>query len=249
MKFRARLASLAAATKNLGRRKGFRRAGFGLLFFLVVVLVLASEFVGGFSLREGQICPTDIRATRSLTYVDERETERLRAEAAARVEKIYREDAQVASQLGAKVARLYGEVKAIRNSEAAFTEKVTLFRQLLARETGAAAEEISSLPLWSISALLQASDAELERLALLSKKFLEEELRYGLKEEALPSARESLKSRVAVAGLDKSLQPVVSFILVHTIRPNLIFDREAYEKRVEMARAAVPPVQRTIMGA
>lgn len=228
------------------RRKIFRRVGWGVLFFLAVVLIIGADFVSrGFSLKEGQISPSDIRAPHTFVYVDEEETERLRNEAAGRVEKVYREDAQVVSFLNEKIKNTYTKIRELQGTNLPFEEKASRLRVLLAQETGASKEEIAAIPSGNIHAFLQAGN-QLEGIEVLSKSFLQEEIKYGLKEEALPNARENLEERVALSELDKSWHPVVTLILKHAIRPNLVFDREAYEKRVKEAKQGVSPVQHVI---
>jgi len=211
----------------------------------VIALVIASDFVGGLVLHEGQISPFDIRAPRSLVYIDEEETERLRNEAAARVEKIYREDAGVVTFIEEKLQDIFDGIRKIQASEAPLEEKVARLREFLGQATGAP-DEAAALPAASLRAVLLVDAEELAGIEDVSKSLLREELRYGLKEEVLPSARENLARSVALSRVDKQCQPVVTFILQKTIRPNLVFDKEAYEKRVQEARQSVPPVQRTI---
>lgn len=229
------------------RHPNFQRAGWGLFFFLVAVLVLVSNFLsGGFSLKEGQISPADISSPRNIVYVDEAETERLREEAARRVEKVYREDKQVAALLDEKIRGIYARIRELREADLSAAERAARLRDFLGQATGAPAEKVKSLPGGALEALLQRSEEELAGLEARTRNFLQEELKYRLTEESLPEARERLAERVALSELNQPWQPVVSFILTETIRPNLILDQEAYARRVAEARNQVPPVQRTI---
>jgi len=225
----------------------FQRVGWCSLFFLVTVLLLSSSFLAeGFSLKEGEISPVDISSPRNIVYVDEAETERLRGEAARQAEKVYREDRQVAALVDEKIKSIYAKVRELRLADLSSAERAARLRDFLARATGAPAERIGSLPAGALEALLQRSEEELNALEAQSRDLLQEELKYRLTEESLPDARESLAGKVALSEPNKPWQPAVSFILTETIRPNLVLDREAYEKRVAEAKNKVPPVQRTI---
>lgn len=223
-----------------------RRAGWGLLFFLVTAFIVGSGYFSrGYSLREGQISPVNIYAPRTIVYVDEIETERLRREAASKVEKSYRDDTRVPVMVEEKLKEVYSTVKELRDAELPPEERLSRFRTFLVREVGVPASELEVTPAGSLQALLQGSDEELARAEAFSKTALQEELSYGLKEDALPNARENLADRVALSSLPESWQPCVTLVLVHTIRPNLVFDQETYARRVEEARAEVTPVERT----
>lgn len=224
------------------------RIGFwGFLFFAVTAVLFGFSFIEkGLSLKEGQISPSDVYAPRTVVYIDEAETERLKNEAASRVEKIYREDAQASALADEKLKNIYTKIRELQQAEIPQKDRIAALRDYIGQITGASDRELKELSDASLHALLQLSEKDLEEIESMSRNFLQEELRYGLKEEALQSARENLVAKVSFSQLDSSLQPGVAFILTHSIRPNLVFDRKTYEKMVFEAREDVHPVQRTI---
>ncbi|MGB4504206.1 MAG: HDIG domain-containing metalloprotein [Syntrophaceticus sp.] len=224
----------------------FRRVGWGVIFFLATVLIIGSSFFSrGFSFKEGQVCPTNIYAPRTIVYVDEVETERLRHDAISRVEKSYQEDTGVISRLEEKVNNTFDKIRELRDTEIQPAEKVQRLRTYLAQEVGIPTSELETIPTGSLESLLQGNEQELAVAESLSITLLQEELRYGLKDDALPSAKESIAKKVSHSSISEEWKPVVSAVLVHTIRPNLVFDSETYERRVAQAEAEVPVVERT----
>ncbi len=224
----------------------FRRVGWGLLFFLVTAFIVGSGYFSrGYSLKEGQISPVNIYAPRTIVYVDEIETERLRREAAARVEKSYREDTRVPVLVEEKIEKFFATVKELRDADLPPEERLSRLRTYFVQDIGVPSSELEVTPASSLLSLLQGSDEELAEAEAFCKSAVQEELSYGLMDDALPNARENPAERVALSSLPRSWQPSVSLLLMHTIRPNLVFDRETYNRRVEEARAAIPPVERT----
>ncbi len=224
----------------------FRRVFVGILFFLATVFIVGSGFFsGGYSLKEGQVCPTNIYAPRTVVYLDEVETERLRREAANRVEKSYREDTGVIARQDEKVKNTFSKARELRDTDIPPEEKLRRFSTFLAQEVGVPSSELEAIPTSSLYALLQGSDNEFNSAEDFCKTSLLDELRYGLKEDALPNAKKNLVDKVSHSSIIKSWRPGVSAVLVYTIRPNLIFDKETYDLRVAQARAEVPIIERT----
>jgi len=115
----------------------------------------------------------------------------------------------------------------------------------LVQDVGIPAPDLEAIPTSSLESLLQGKEQELDKAEALCVTLLQEELRYGLKEDALPNAKENIDDKVSNSNITRGWKPVVSAVLVNTIRPNLVFDKETYERRVAQAEAEVPIVERT----
>jgi len=225
------------------RGRTFRQLVWGVLFFLAAALVVGSNFLsGGYSFKEGQVCPTNIYAPRTVVYVDEEETERLRDEAANRVEKSYQEDADALQRQHGLVNKTFDKIRELRDAELSPEEKREQLRTFLAQEIGVSRSDLEALSDNALSAVLAASDQELDNAQSISRNLIQEELRYGLKAEGLNSARDNLAYKVSISDIPDQWEPVVSTALVHILEPNLIFDNETYQRRVQQARAEVPQV-------
>ena len=232
----------------LSKLKGrtFRQVVWGVLFFLAAALVVGSSFLsGGYSFKEGQVCPTNIYASRTIVYVDEEETERLRNEAANRVEKSYQEDADALQRQHGLVNKAFDKIREFRDTELSPEEKKEQLRSFLAQEIGISHSYLDDISDNALTAILAASDQELDNAQSISRNLIQEELRYGLKAEGLNTARDNIAYKVSISDIPDQWEPVVSAVLVHILEPNLIFDNETYERRVQQARAEVPEVVRT----
>jgi len=223
-----------------------RRLCWGALFFLAAVVIVGSGLYStGVSFREGQVCPTNIYAPRAIVYVDETETERLRREAVDKVEKSYQEDTGVITRLQENVSNTFAKVRELREADLQAAEKMQRLRSYLTDEVGVSASDLDAISASAFESLLQGKDEGLSEAESLSITLLKEELRYGLKADALPSARENIANKVSQSSITSEWKPVVSALLVQTIRPNLVFDSETYQRRVAQAEAEVPVVERT----
>lgn len=228
----------------------FRRVAWAVFFFLVTTFVLASCYLWrGYSFKEGEIAPQDILATRKIVYIDEAETERLRNEAASRVprEQFFYQDAQVAEQVDQDIRGIFAKIRELQASNLSAAEGAARLCEYLSQVTGAQKRDFDPDVVSSLSSLLERSSEELSYLESFSRSVLREKLRYTLRENALAAARKDIALRVAEAGIDRSLQPALNFILGRVLRPNVVFDREGYNREVAAAKEAVLPVQRTIL--
>ncbi len=241
---------LNQSLSRITRQPLFRRLAWGVFFFFITAFVLASSYLWrGYSFKEGEIASQDIPATRKVVYIDEVETERLRNEAASRIprDQYFYQDAQVSEQVDQDLKGIYTKIRELQKANLSPGERTIQLRDYISQVTGASVEAFSPALIASLSDLLQRSGDELDYLESFSRGLLKEKLKYTLRENALPAARKDIAARVAEAGIDKSLQPAVNFILIRTLRPNVVFDREGYNKEVAAAKEAVLPVQRTIL--
>jgi len=241
---------LNQSLSRITRQPLFRRAAWGIFLFFVTAFVLASSYLWrGYSFKEGEIASQDIPATRKVVYIDEAETERLRKEAASRVPRdgYFYQDAQVSEQVDQDLKGIYTKIRELQKADLSPEERTTQLRDYIAQVTGASVQDFRPALIGSLRDLLQRSSDELDDLESFSRGLLKEKLKYTLRENALLAARKDIAAQVAKTGIDTSLQPAVNFILAQTLRPNVVFDREGYNKEVAAAKEAVLPVQRTIL--
>lgn len=215
--------------KKYTKKQLVRRVGWGVIFFLATLIIVGSGFSSGkLSFREGQVSPTNIYAPRAMVYVDEDETERLRREAVNSIEQPYQEDGSVLPQLENEVKNTFAKVRELRNAETEPADKLQELRIYLLEDVGLSASELDAFSIGTLESLLQVndSDSDLAEAEALSITLLQEELRYGLRADALSIARENIANKVIQSSIYSEWKPVVSTVLVNIIRPNLIFDSE-----------------------
>lgn len=228
----------------------FRRVAWGVFFFLITTFILGSGFISrGYSFKEGDICQEDILAQRKVVFTDEVETERLRNEAASRVDRdsFYYQDPQVLVMADRRVRAFFQKVRELQRGKANGTERYASLRDYLLQESGVTSADFLPELSASLQALLQTDESVLGSTETKSLELLEEQMRLPLKAVDLAAARKELGDKVALSGIASPLQPAVSFVLKHAISTNMVFDRDGYNRQVAAARGAVLPVQRTIL--
>jgi hypothetical protein len=232
---------------RIATHKSFRRVEIVAVFLAIAAATIGSGLIGrGYALKEGEISPYDIRAPRTMSYVDEAETELARREAASRVENVYMRDDQVPQQVNDMLKGIFNEIRAISQQNLTPGRSVSLLQDYLKQATGASDQEINTLGAVPLDALLSLNNGQLNRLYTLGSGWLQSALKYGLTEESLPSARDNLANQVASSDMSNSLQPGMTFILTHVLRPNLVFDNQTYARKVAQAQESVSPVQHSI---
>jgi hypothetical protein len=228
-------------------RRGVRRVELVAIFLVIAAVAVGSGMIGrGYTLEEGQISPLDIRAPRTVSYVDQAETESARREAASRVENVYQRDDQVLPEIQSNLQGVFGEIRDLQRQNLPAERGDSLLQGFLAQTTGASDTDVASVDPASLGALLTLNSAQLSRLEALCQGWLSQSLQYGLTEDGLPNARDSLSGQVASSDLDRDLKPAVTFILTHILRPNLVLDLETYTSKVAEAQASVSPVQHVV---
>ena len=230
-----------------GLRRGLRRVELVAIFLVIAAAVVGPGLIGrGYTLVEGQISPFDIRAPRTMSYVDQAETERARREAASRVENVYQHDSQVLPEVESNLQGVFNEIRDLQRQNLPAERSDSLLQDYLAQATGASNTDVASVAPTSLAALLSLNNTQLTRLYTVCLGWLQDPLQYGLTVDALPSARDNLSGQVASSNLDRDLKPAVTFILTHILRPNLVLDPETYASKVAEAQASVSPVQHSV---
>ena len=227
--------------------RGLHRVEIAAIFLVIVAVIIGSGLIGrGYSLSEGQISPFDIKAPRTMSYVDEAATESARREAASRVENVYQRDDQVLPDVESNLQDIFNEIRDLQRQNLPAQRSYSLLQNYLIQVTGASDQDIGSLDPTSLSVLLSLDNNQLTRLYTLCQGWLQDSLENGLTEDALPNARDNLSDQVASSNLSRNLKPAVTFILTHILRPNLLLDLATYASKVAEAQASVSPVRHSV---
>lgn len=191
-----------------------------------------------FSLRPGKTAPFDIRALRTVQYVDEERTEALRNEAASRVSPQY-------------IPLPFAKAEAEDNVRNIF--QLLKGAKIKGETTPAEAEYLSSrlpVPLStnSIICLLRTNEnlSQLEEKTLqIVRLVMQENIRDV--EEELGAAREKART-LALRTLPHTNETLaLAEIAANSIKANLAIDEAATKKLREKARSSVKPVYEKIM--
>lgn len=225
------------------RLKIEREKGKKFLPFIIGVLVsgLVLSFplsLRSFSLRPGKSAPFDIRAFRTVQYIDEEKTEALRAEAAYRVSPQFIPLPFAKAEAEDNVRNTFQLLKTVKARGGIISEEI---------------EKLSSrlpitLSISAINTLLQTQEdlnqleektLEIVRLVMQENiKDTEEDLRVARERARVLSLRTFPRTKETLA---------IAEIAANSIKANLIIDEAATRKLRERARSSVKPVYERIM--
>jgi len=224
-----------------------RRVLWGLVFFIVFTLVLGVNFTGNRipPLQEGQISPQDISSPKFMVIVDNAETERLRTEAAMKVNKVYRNDQNAATGMEADISHLFSLVTTVRADQSLNdSAKVNRLRENLAAELVREPRVMDTLSNSVLSALLRTDPDTLKQVELKTVMLVDQQVRNGITEEALDNVRDQIENKIFALPYHQHAVIFMDAVFQNVIRPNIIYDIEATRQKMEEARNKIPPVRR-----
>ncbi|AGB41798.1 putative domain HDIG-containing protein [Halobacteroides halobius DSM 5150] len=219
------------------KNKLFQQLVWGIFVFLVLALLITIDFLPDrVDLEVGQVSDNDIKAPKTIKYIDHKRTEELKEEAADAVSKVYEEDVTVLREIKKEVNHFFALVKDFRKRDSKLEIRVS---NIKARTKLRLAREdytyLLKLKLEKINNLKE------DILAILVKY-----LTRGVKSDYLAQVKEQMKREVSKIGRSRQYNQLVKNITQQTIEPNLILDLRETRKRKERAKERIKPVKRTI---
>lgn len=223
---------------RLDKEKGLRIV---LLFFSAVVSTLVLTFpfsYRSFSLRVGKPAPFDIRALRTVQYVDEEKSEALRREAASRITPSYTLAPFANAEAEDAIRRTFQLIREARKEGKIIHSQVESLNSRL------------PFPLspQAITTLLQTKE-DLNRLQERALQIVKLIMEGGIKDtkDEVEAARKKARNLVLRSFPPNAESFALAEITASAIRPNLIENVEATRKLREKARSSVKPVYEKIM--
>ena len=218
-------------------RWDWQRLGIATVTIAVLCLVFSGRFIPDkVILRAGDISPREIRAHRTVRYVDVEETRRLQEMTAKQIDTIYEH-------------LPFARVDAQRSVEDAF-EAIARARALRPPEsTRWLAQQLSFLPADLVRAALEMPAPDLQRAHEVAKAQVDEAMQREIRADTTDLAER--KRAVQTACIQKLGQSVpgrlAAAISTHALRPNRVPDVARTETLRERERRGVPPVYRTLV--
>lgn len=216
------------------------------VFLVLITFILFGSFSASeVTLKPGQISPRNIRAPQTTVIIDEEKTRELKRQAASRVQKIYQENRNAASEALQDVYSFFEQVEAIRNLEVEEDEKLNRMQAYLIsvmREKRLGGYDAARMARYLVS----ATSRDIDSMKGVAVTIVRDEMGKPITDEALNNVQQTIKSRTSALAFVPEAQKVVEVCLIKAIRPNLIYDVEATAKAIEEAESRVMPVQRTI---
>lgn len=227
----------AAPWRAAAARIDLRRAGLAVATVLALSMLISVHFLPDrVGLEVGDRSPTEIRAPRSVTFVDADATERLRNSAAAQVGVVYDSDPTALAQATRSVSDLFSRVERVRRDDSLSTPAKRV--QKLSADLGAL------LRPEQLRYLVQLPPASLERLRATATSLVEDTMSQDIRRgtEDLVHARMGYERAARAAVTSPVELSILQSIGGMALRPNRIDNRRKTEQLREARRRAVQPV-------
>jgi len=206
-----------------------------VIFVMLAGIVTIDIFPRQVNLEVGQVAKNDIVAPKTVEYIDEEQTQALRKEAANSVSKVYEEDVGILTEVKVDVRKFFDNIKVIKEADAEIEDKVQQVQDNYNME----------LSYQNLSYLFSLSEEDVELLKEDILMILAKYLNRGVKNDYLSNVKEQLSQDAMKLSEDQQYNKLVSEIAQHFIKPNMIFNLEATEKKKEEARQKIEPIKRT----
>ncbi|MGR6835428.1 HD family phosphohydrolase [Syntrophomonas erecta] len=216
-----------------------------LLFFSVTILILMSNFSPKqVMLRPDEVAGRNIQSNITAVVIDENQTEELRKQAAAKVQKVYQEDKYALANTKSEINQFFTTVQDILASQ----NNVQLQIEYLINSTNNRAKDTNQKIVTSKLAayIINTNPEDLEQMRQTSTSIAQAMMGKPITEEALPDIFQQVAAQSENLGFVPQAREIVKIVTVNSLRPNLIFNKEATEKAIKEAKDAVQPVQKTI---
>ncbi|NLM96621.1 MAG: HDIG domain-containing protein [Halanaerobiaceae bacterium] len=241
-----------------------KKVFWGVVFILGISLILIIDFIpDNIDLKVGQVNRTDVRAPRTLTFVDEEKTNELREAAAQAVRRVYEEDTSINKKVNERISMFFSDILVAKeeleekeDDEGTNTETGTDIadRQESIPEEKPDPEKLilslekkyPEIAKESIVVLMETPGDIIEQIqdetirisnSIYQKKFTPEDL---------PKIKDEAVQEAMTLDFIRELRLVIANILEGTLRPNMIFDQNATEKNRKEAMEKVAPVTHTV---
>ncbi|MBV9849332.1 MAG: HDIG domain-containing protein [Armatimonadetes bacterium] len=221
-----------------------RRIALVALTILTLSALLSLHFLPDrVSLSPGQVSDQDVRAARTVQYVDEGATDALRAEAEAQVPPVYEPVPHAASDAAQRVKEAYDQLRQRRRAGDDNPDRVN---GQLRQQVGIGVEPASLLvPLLRPA----ASDRHLDQAERLTAQVVDDAMGREIRADRpgdLAEARDTATARLAASPLPKMIVPAVAALARAAIQANAEVNPRATDKARQEAQRLVAPVTATV---
>jgi membrane-associated HD superfamily phosphohydrolase len=198
-------------------------------------------------LRPDEVANRNIVSNITAVIVDTKQTEELQKQAASKVQKVYQEDKYALANAQSEVNNFFSYVKDIMNSQD--SDKETQLENLLKgnfkQNQGI---QISSTASSLSKYILNSRPQDIEQMNQAALYVVETVMSSPspIKKETLPTIYAQADNQIRGMAYASQAKEIIDIVVINSIKPNLIFNKEATDKAVKEAVEAVKPVQKTV---
>ncbi len=232
--------------KNSNIKKGLSI----FLFFTITILILFSNFnPKQVMLKPDEVAQRDIQSTVNATVIDEQQTEELRKQAAAKVQKVYQEDTYALSSAENDIEIFYSNIQDIlfveEEKETEDSQKKAKLLTLL-QSTSTRYSDLDLENSALADYLLNSKQEDLQRMKEASLLVVQSLMNKPVTDETLAGLNEEAVSKIDILPYSQHAREVIKLVSINSLRPNLIYNEEKTNLAIQEAVNAVAPVQKTI---
>ncbi len=246
-------------TVNLLQKSSLQKIFILLFLFLVITFILSINFIPSkVVLKEGEVANKDIIAPKTVEFVDEKATEKLREEAAKSIREVYNLNLASIENADRETDLFFSDIKLLRDkyytvednqpqkipdtTPSPFPDDSTIHHDLqeIIERYSLEIEEITLLN------LLKSDPTTTEEIEKNSRLSIRKIMQQGIKEEDIEEARKQLVRDISEISTNPYSAVIASEIGVHFIEPSLFLDIEATDNKRQDAVSAVKDVKSII---
>ncbi len=220
-------------TKAIFNNLTFQKLVLGLFFFIALtVMIFFSSLPQKYDVKVGEALQESIIARKDV--INTIATNKLQQAAADAVPKKYTLNHTITAEVKNQVADILNYVKEVRARDYLENEeKIKLLMEKIS-------DEISDE---SYTQLVTMSDTSLKELETIIKAIIETVMEEGVKEDSIERAKTYVIEEFRSLKLPQEFKSVGEEIALLTIRPNMVYDREATERQQQEAMEAITPIK------
>lgn len=217
-----------------------------LLFFSLTTLIMYSNFnPSQITLGPDEVAGYNIASPVTAVVEDKKQTAELVQQAERRVQNVYREDKYALANSKNDVAGFFNNINNLSSISDERERKTKLANYL------ASVGKIETVRLQNneedlAQYILDRPAQDLEQVRKASLDVVQALMEKQIKDDDLPGFYIQAEQIIDSYQFSQPARDIMKLVVVNSLRPTLIYDREATDRAVEQARASVQPVQKTI---
>lgn len=216
-----------------------------LLFFSITIVIVFSSFSPKqVMLRPDEVAQRDIQSKINAVVIDIKQTDELKKQAAARVQKVYQEDKYALVNTRNEINQFFSTLTEILSADADQLEQLEYLLNSTNTRKKAANLQVDSRNLAEY--IINASPEDLEQIRQAGISIAQSLLSKPVTDEALPDIYQQVQAQADSLGYSRSARDLIKLVTINSVRPNLTFNEEATRKAIQEATDAIQPVQKNI---
>ncbi|MEN6460082.1 MAG: HDIG domain-containing metalloprotein [Syntrophomonas sp.] len=217
-----------------------------LIFFAIMIFILLSNFSPKqVMLRPDEVANRDIVSNIQTVIIDTRQTEELQKQAQSKVQKVYQEDKYALPNAQSEVNNFFSNLKDIVNSQDS-DKKIQLEDLLKSSIKQNQGIKISSNVSGLAKYILNSRPQDIEQMNQAARYVVETVMNSPIKKETLPAIYIEADGQIRGLAYASQAKEIIKIVVINSVKPNLIYNKEATDKAIKEAVDAVKPVQKTV---